>query len=105
LDDISILSKLTSDKNIEEEVNERFVFPDIIIHKRGTNINLCIIEIKKNNCSLKDKDYDLKKLKSYTSSSGILKYDIGIFIKINVTKNSHEMKYYQNGNEIRPFKV
>ena len=35
------------EQNIEEETIERDVYPDIIIHKRGTPENLCIIEIKK----------------------------------------------------------
>lgn len=63
------------------------VFPDIIIHKRGTNEkNLCIIEVKTsvvNRFKKHDKldKYDLLKLKKYVDSSD-LGYTLGVFIEL-----------------------
>jgi hypothetical protein len=57
------------------------VYPDIIIHHRGTNDNFIVIEAKKttNNCK-----YDEEKLKAYKTD---LKYKYAFFIKFPVGKN------------------
>lgn len=62
------------------------VYPDIIVHHRGTNIdNLLVIEIKKSNSTITD-DFDLLKLERYTSHyfNDGLKYKYGVFIKFNI---------------------
>lgn len=69
--------------DVEKEFTERAVFPDIIIHMRGTNeSNLCIIEIKKSTSRV-EFHYDEIKLKCYTSdeSGNHLKYGLGVFIE------------------------
>lgn len=48
-----------------DDITQKTVFPDIIIHKRGDNVdNLVVIEVKKkeNNHS---KEFDLKKLEAF----------------------------------------
>ncbi|NDV42067.1 hypothetical protein [Flagellimonas sediminis] len=61
----------------ESDLGSR-VFPDIIIHKRGTAENLSIIEIKVNGRS-GDIMHDFKKLKRYKKE---LKYKYAIFIEL-----------------------
>ena len=70
----------------EGEVLIRSVFPDIIIHQRGSHDeNLCIIEMKKSSSAV-DHKYDYIKLQAYTSSvmGNVLKYQLGAFIEITV---------------------
>lgn len=68
---------------------ERFVYPDIIIHKRNENINIGIIEVKmawKSN--LKQLDY--QKVNQYLSE---LEYQHGVFIEINDTFEKTILEY------------
>jgi hypothetical protein len=93
---LSILKQLRTDDWSEIEVMEaidcirtRNFYPDIIIHKRGTNSqNLLIIEAKKNNIKT---DFDEVKLKAYTerdsSMGNYLKYCSGVLIVFSVGDN------------------
>lgn len=54
------------------------VFPDIIIHRRGTSENLLVIEAKKN-ASNPDKTADKEKINAYLNES-TLKYRYGLFL-------------------------
>lgn len=54
------------------------VFPDMIIHKRGTDENLLVIEMKKTSSQEKD-DFDLQKLNAF---KGQLGYQFAVFIKL-----------------------
>ena len=54
------------------------VYPDIIIHRRGTNDNLLVIEMKKTT-STEDDAYDIGKLHAFKSQLG---YQFAIFIKV-----------------------
>lgn len=90
-----------SELETDRDLLERAVFPDIIIHKRGTNdLNLCIIEVKKSTSQLPF-DYDYFKLEAYTTSliGNHLKYQLGIFILILITKDkpSYKIQLYKNG--------
>ena len=71
------------------------VLPDIIIHKRNTNHNLIVVEIKTNN---QDDACDIEKLKLFTANDGKYKYSLGLFIKFN-RNNKPSMRWFQNGNE------
>jgi Holliday junction resolvase len=55
------------------------VFPDIIVHKRGTDENLLVIEMKKTTSKKTDTTYDLGKLNAFKSQLG---YQFAIFIKL-----------------------
>ena len=74
-----------------EYFGERSVYPDIIVHKRGSNAdNLLVIEIKKSNSRF-DNNFDIHKLEAYTRSEfkkDILKYKYGVFLVINVCSES-----------------
>ena len=97
------LEKLVKLKESDENKKflERKVFPDIIIHKRGSNENLLILEIKKENNN--DKDYDRLKLEKYTSSDGKndLNYHLGAFIIFETGKEEmpHSIEWYKNGTK------
>ncbi|MCC7375179.1 MAG: hypothetical protein IT581_11045 [Verrucomicrobiales bacterium] len=54
------------------------VYPDIIIHRRGTDHNLLVLEIKKTSSSINSK-FDIAKLKSYRKE---LKYRFAKFIRL-----------------------
>ncbi len=95
------LLREVEENDLEKELTERATFPDIIIHKRGTNeFNLCIIEVKKNTSSVSSK-YDYLKLEAYTTEliGNDLKYQLGIFISLIIDRNnpSHEKLFYKNG--------
>lgn len=90
--------------DLEKELTNRAVFPDIIIHTRGTNNeNKCIIEVKKSTSRV-DYEYDFIKLRSYTSTQydNNLIYQLGIFIEavIDNENPSFNLKFYKNGQEI-----
>lgn len=104
LEELKPLTK--KEKKIDNITIERLVYPDIIIHKRGTpENNLCIIEIKKSNIS---SDYDKLKLECYTSGDyrNNLIYKLGIFIEFSVSADvstnapTYNLKWYANGTEI-----
>jgi len=90
--------------DLEKEFTNRAVFPDIIIHKRGTNEeNLCILEVKKSTSNV-NYEYDFIKLRSYTSDryDNNLKYQLGIFIEVVIDKKkpSFKLKYYKDGQQV-----
>ncbi len=75
----------------KDRINENdtySVYPDIIIHKRKSDNNHLIIEIKKsNNKNLSDKRFDKKKLERFTCKvDNDLKheYKLGIYLEIGV---------------------
>lgn len=66
-------------RNIEsDDTQATTVFPDIIIHRRGTDENLVVIEMKKTTSQEQD-DYDLGKLNAFKDQLG---YQFAIFIKV-----------------------
>lgn len=90
--------------DLEKELTSRAVFPDIIVHRRGSNAhNLCILEVKKSSSRV-DYAYDFIKLQAYTSSryDNTLKYQLGIFIEVMVgnPEPDFNLKYYKDGYEV-----
>lgn len=99
LKELGLLKK--SEEDLPYDLLDRAVFPDIIIHVRGTNENnLCILEIKKTT-SIVPFDYDRIKLSSYTTSyyENDLKYDLGIFVLIETGSDNkkYELQYFVDG--------
>jgi hypothetical protein len=95
-------------KKGEEEIDgktiDRAVFPDIIIHQRGTNEhNLCVIEVKKSSSKV-SRDYDFLKLKAYTSNyyGNDLNYKIGVFLdfKTGTEDLGYHIEIFQDGNTV-----
>ncbi len=94
---------LPKDKK-DVEIVYRNVFPDIIVHKRGSNKhNLLIIEIKKSSSNISC-DYDIEKLRRYTSpdNDNTLNYSFGVLVYLEVEDKlrSDRIEWFQNGNNI-----
>ena len=78
----------------EQKKTDR-VLPDIMIHKRDTNHNLVVVEIKTNN---QEDACDIEKLRLFTSRNGGYKYILGLFIKFD-RNNKPSMRWFKDGNE------
>lgn len=94
--------------NLDEKTTvKKAVFPDIIIHHRGTTENNIVIEAKKSiNKNIKDRSYDLVKLMTLVSSVD-LNYKYGFFIDIPVESDFERLKEFlppQEFNE-RVYKI
>jgi len=66
------------DKDEKKTLGENGVYPDIVIHHRGTDHNLVAIEMKKT-ASRDSGEEDRKKLKGYKEQLG---YKYAVFIKL-----------------------
>jgi hypothetical protein len=91
--------------NCDGELIERAVFPDVIIHERGSNThNLCVIEAKKST-NRDTQEYDTIKLEHYTSSKNgnTLNYQLGIFVIIECSteRSSYTLKYFSGGSVLQ----
>lgn len=65
-------------KILSDDTHATTVFPDIIVHKRNTNDNLLVIEMKKTTSNVTD-DHDSNKLKAFKSQLG---YKFAVFLKL-----------------------
>jgi len=102
------LEKLFPKYNIDCEYNRNLIGekkdsdgqkirPDIIIHKRLSNSNVVIIEIKKNGKDSKLAQKDISKLKK--CMKGTLNYELGVFV--GVLKKKIEICWIEkDGNQI-----
>lgn len=63
-----------------EDTEARTVFPDIVVHKRGSDTNYLVIEIKKSN-SIVDRAIDYQKLSGYKRDLG---YRHALFVEFEV---------------------
>jgi len=89
--DIKTLEKI-NDCSDQRTTNR--VLPDIIIHKRNTDENLLVIEIKIEN----EDSCDIEKLKLFTSTEGEFRYQLGLFIKFNLTSGP-SLRWFKDGTE------
>ena len=71
-------------KNDEQSLKD--IIPDIIIHRRGTDCNLLVIEAKKN-ASDKERDDDIDKIKAYREEK-TLHYCYGLFLDFRSTRRA-----------------
>ena len=62
------------------DTNARTVYPDIIVHQRGTGNNLIVIEIKKSTSQVGN-ECDIAKLKEFRNCRR-LRYCFAIFLKL-----------------------
>jgi len=71
-------------RNVQsDDTQSTTVFPDIIVHRRGTNENFVVIEMKKTSSQESD-DYDLAKLNAFKEQLG---YQFAIFVKVRTGFN------------------
>ena len=66
---------------LDNATKAKTVFPDIIIHERGTNNNILVIEVKKSSNRNSNGRTDEEKLYAYIQQLG---YRFGLFIKLYV---------------------
>lgn len=94
----------------EDEVLSVSTYPDIIVHRRGTNDNnFLIAEVKKARKGL-DASHDEAKLKAFTEQNGPneFRYNFGVFIQIPVkpekgmqlTIEQFECRWFRDGQII-----
>ena len=87
------------DRSDERLQRQTSTYPDIIIHRRGSNAdNLLIIEAKKTRCSPRAHDFDRQKVEAYARD---LNYQFGILVKIPTRQHRREAfhcRLYCNGN-------
>jgi hypothetical protein len=67
----------------KDKLNEKNVFPDIIVHKRGKRQNLLVIEVKKSTND-DNGDSDKVKLNAFIDE---LRYKYGVFISFDTGRN------------------
>lgn len=90
------------EEHLGENINEAFVIPDIIIHKRGTNENnLCILELKKHRNRV-GFQYDRVKLQAYTHDfyGNNLNYQIGFFVIVDTDNCTYSLEILKDGQHI-----
>lgn len=93
-DDHKILENISECS--EQKKTDR-ILPDILIHKRGNDKNnLAIFEVKSksdaNAC-------DLKKLELMTNKNKEFKYNFGVFIKFETTREEVKQRLFIDGRE------
>jgi len=73
------------------------VYPDIIIHKRGSRENLVVIEVKKGEGDERSLKRDLDKLRDFTDDTddAAYKYTLGLLLILNSVK----VRVVQRGTE------
>jgi len=86
-----------SEINNFEDTEARSVFPDIIVHKRTTHLNLLVIEVKKDNNS--DSTIDIEKLKAFGQDENY-HYQFGLFLRLGPT-GCTEIQFYIEGENIQ----
>ena len=76
-DKVKYLFERIGERARTDDTEGRTVFPDIIVHKRKTNINKLIVEVKKRN-NTQSKEIDIEKLKSLSKQ---LNYENALFLR------------------------
>lgn len=84
------------DKVKIDDTTARTVFPDIIVHRRNSDDNLLVIEVKKGKSDLERRDFDLRKLRAFQGKNYHYLYALYLQIKtecaINVDNVIEEMR-------------
>src|SRR5262245_34727921 len=62
----------------DEDTEAKTVFPDVIVHKRGTKENYLVLEFKKSSSTVA-KQVDVQKLQGYKKQLG---YAYALFVKV-----------------------
>lgn len=71
----------------QEDTEAQTVFPDIVVHRRGTAKNYLVVEIKKSSSRV-DRDIDRRKLDGYKRQLG---YRFALFLEFGVGKQAGEI--------------
>lgn len=74
------------------------VFPDVIVHRRGLDENLLVVEVKKSGG--KNSDTDEKKLRAFTAQSGDFRYSYGLLLRIG-EHGCQRVCLYEDGTQAK----
>ncbi len=87
--------QLTVDTTTANDIKATTVFPDVIVHRRGSHQNLLVVEVKKGPRA--DGTRDAEKLKAFTRPEPDgLGYRFGAFVRVN-TDGSYTLNRYERG--------
>ena len=89
------LQNVVENYNLDELISIS-TYPDIIVHRRGSNAeNLLVIEVKKQNSSIRH-DHDVEKLSAFTDhEANQYRYKYGVFILLDTRKQIPETPMLQ----------
>ena len=90
----NIPKELSKIRECDEERTTDLIYPDIIIHKRGDQSGLVIVEAKKSSSGSND---DKRKLKLYKAELG---YPYAFFIIFPIKKSLTDLNYEQLIKEV-----
>ena len=88
------MKKLEGIRECDEHRRTNRVFPDIIVHKRNTNRNLLVIELKKTSLN---SQCDIKKLELFTNKKGDYGYSLGLFVQF--VDSRPKLKWFKEGKQ------
>ena len=98
IDDLVKKLNLPTNNVSWDDTEAKTVFPDIIVHNRGTQEkNLLVIEVKKSSSSISGK-VDRNKLIAFTKDH--YNYKFGLFLKINLVNENDYFEWYIGGIKI-----
>jgi hypothetical protein len=86
-----------------DDIKAVTVFPDILVHERGTHArNLLVIEAKRNAPISKVPEHDARKLNGFTSADGAFRYTWGVFLNFRNREEvpSFSIKWFKHGQEL-----
>jgi hypothetical protein len=74
-----------------DDLHATTVFPDIIVHRRGTDLNMVVIEVKKST-NHEDDEWDRFKLKGFQQQ---LRYRLAVFIRFSTDNHADFGHWFQ----------
>mgnify|MGYP006286376943 CR=1 FL=1 len=83
-----------------DDLEAKTVYPDIVVHRRGTDDNnLLVIEVKKDTDARRNRGYDAEKLEAFTGEQ--YRYHVGLFIELD-TQNATiaKVECYMRGRRV-----
>ena len=86
-----------TENNSSDDTEARTVFPDIIVHKRTTPLNLLVIEVKKDNNN--DSTIDIQKLEAFGRDQNYC-YRFGLFIRLG-SSGCKDLKFFEEGKKTK----
>lgn len=75
------------------DIDSPTVFPDIIVHKRGTGENLLVVEVKKDSSGV-DYKFDWNKLKAFKYDPDGHKYSFAVFVVLKTSATGADRKWH-----------
>ena len=107
-DELSVDCEYDRDESDKKKIrddnkNEKIIYPDFILHKRGknSNKNILVIEFKMyDNTDQRELQRDIIKLKKLTDQNDNFKYKLGLHITIGKEREEVKIIKYVNGKKV-----